>query len=142
MIRKNIKKILVPLDGSKNSMRGLDEAIYLARQCHATITGLYVIPIYPRNFADAIMPYQIHLTKSAKTFMNNAKSRCAKKGIMFKSKIIFGSPIVEINDMVNTKKFDIIVIGSRGMSGLKEVFLGSVAKAIVHKSKVPVLVIK
>ena len=138
----NIKKILVPLDGSKNSMRGLDEAIYLARQCHATITGLYVIPIYPRNFADAIMPYQIHLSKSAKIFMNNAKSKCAKKGIMFKSKIIFGSPIVEINDMVNTKKFDIVVIGSRGMSGLKEVFLGSVAKAIVHKSKVPVLVIK
>ncbi len=142
MIRKNIKKILVPLDGSKNSMRGLNEAIYLARQCYATITGLYVIPIYPRNFADAIIPYQIHLTKSAKTFMNNAKNICAKKGIMFKSKIIFGSPIVEINDMVNTKKFDLIVIGSRGQSGLKELFLGSVAKAIVHKSKVPVLVIK
>jgi len=142
MIRKNIKKILVPLDGSKNSMRGLDEAIYLARQCHATITGLYVIPIYPRNFADAIMPYQIHLTKSAKKFMSSAKSKCAQKGIMFKSKIIFGSPVVEINDMVNSKKFDIIVIGSRGQSGLKEVFLGSVAKAIVHKSKVPVLVIK
>jgi nucleotide-binding universal stress UspA family protein len=35
-----IKKILVPLDGSKNSMRGLDEGIYLARQCQATITGL------------------------------------------------------------------------------------------------------
>ncbi|PJB96335.1 MAG: universal stress protein, partial [Nitrosopumilales archaeon CG_4_9_14_0_8_um_filter_34_10] len=34
MIMKNIKKILVPIDGSKNSMRGLDEAIYLARQCH------------------------------------------------------------------------------------------------------------
>ena len=50
MIRRSIKKILVPIDGSKNSMRGLDEAIYLARQCHATITGLYVIPIYPRNF--------------------------------------------------------------------------------------------
>ncbi|MEK6931923.1 MAG: universal stress protein, partial [Thermoproteota archaeon] len=74
MIRKNIKKILVPMDGSKNSMRGLDEAIYLARQCHATITGLYVIPIYPRNFTDAIMPYQIHLTKSAKKFMESAKT--------------------------------------------------------------------
>ena len=114
MIRKNIKKILVPLDGSKNSMRGLDEAIYLARQCHATITGLYIIPIYPRNFADAIMPYQIHLTKSAKLFMSNAKQKCAQKGIMFKSKIIFGSPTSEINYQACTKKFDIIVIGSRG----------------------------
>ena len=140
MIRKNIKKILVPIDGSKNSMRGLDEAIYLARQCHATITGLYVIPIYPRNFSDAIMPYQIHLTKSAKKFMESAKTKCAQKGIMFKSKIIFGSPTIEINEMA--KAYDIIVIGSRGQSGLKEIFLGSVANAVVHKSKIPVLVIK
>ena len=138
----NIKKILVPLDGSKNSMRGLDEAIYLARQCHATITGLYVVPIYPRNFADAIMPYQIHLTKSAKSFMDNAKNKCAQKGIVFKSKIIFGSPISEIGYQSNSKKFDIIVIGSRGQSGIKEMFLGSVARAIVHKSKIPVLIIK
>jgi nucleotide-binding universal stress UspA family protein len=142
MIRKNIKKILVPLDGSKNSMRGLDEAIYLARQCHATVTGLYVIPIYPRNFADAIMPYQIHLTKLAKKFMSNAKTKCAQKGIVFRSKIILGSPISEIDHMATSKKFDIIVIGSRGMSGLKEAFLGSVAKGIVHKSRIPVLVIK
>jgi len=142
MIRKNIKKILVPLDGSKSSMRGLDEAIYLARQCHATITGLYVIPIYPRNFTDVIMPYQIHLTKSAKKFMESAKTICAQKGILFKSKIIFGSPTEEINEIARNKEFDIIVIGSRGQSGLKEAFLGSVANSIVHKSKVPVLVIK
>ena len=142
MIKKKIKKILVPLDGSKNSMRGLDEGIYLARQCQATITGLYVIPIYPRNFADAIMPFQIHLTKMAKKFMDGAKTRCAQKGIVFKSKVIFGSPTVEIEKMSRTGNFDIIIIGSRGQSGLKETFLGSVANVIVHKSKVPVLVVK
>jgi hypothetical protein len=43
MIRKRIRNILVPIDGSKNSFRGLDNAIYIVRQCHATITGLYVI---------------------------------------------------------------------------------------------------
>ena len=94
MIRKKIKKILVPLDCSKNSMRGLDEGIYLARQCQATITGLYVIPIYPRNLADAIMPFQIHLTKEAKKFMEAAKTRCAQKGIVFKSKVIFGTILI------------------------------------------------
>jgi len=142
MIRKKIKKILVPIDGSKNSMRGLDEGIYLARQCQATITGLYVIPIYPRNLADAIMPFQIQLTNEAKTFMSNAKIRCAQKGVDFKSRIIFGNPTVEIDEFSRSGKFDIIVIGSRGQSGLKEVFLGSVANAVIHKSKVPVLVVK
>ena len=137
-----IKKILVPLDGSKNSLRGLDEGIYLARQCQAKITGLYVIPIFPRNLADAIMPFQIHLTKEAKKFMDNAKIQCAKKGIVFKSKVIFGSPTVEIEEFAKKGKFDVIIIGSRGQSELKEAFLGSVANAIVHKAKVPVLVVK
>lgn len=142
MIKNKIKKILVPLDGSKNSLRGLDEGIYLARQCQAVITGLYVIPIFPRNLSDAIMPFQIHLNKEARKFMDSAKIRCAQKGIVFKSKIIFGSPTMEIDDLSKKGKFDIIVIGSRGQSGIKEVFLGSVANAIVHKSKVPVLVVK
>jgi nucleotide-binding universal stress UspA family protein len=138
----SIKKILVPLDGSKNSMRGLDEAIYLARQCQAIVTGLYIIPIYPRNLVDAIMPYQIHLTKEAKKFMSSAKTRAAQKGVLFKSKIIYGSPSSEITDLAKDKKFDLIVIGSRGHGGIKEVFLGSVATAVIHKSKVPVLVVK
>ena len=40
MIQKKISKILVPLDGSKNSVRGLETAITLARSCDATITGI------------------------------------------------------------------------------------------------------
>jgi len=40
MIKTQFQKILVALDGSKNSIRGLNHAIYLARQCQATITGI------------------------------------------------------------------------------------------------------
>jgi nucleotide-binding universal stress UspA family protein len=47
MIKNKIKKILVPIDGSKNSLRGFDEAIYFARQCQAVINGLYVIQVPP-----------------------------------------------------------------------------------------------
>jgi nucleotide-binding universal stress UspA family protein len=74
--------------------------------------------------------------------MESAKTICAQKGILFKYKIVFGSPTIEIDEASKNKEFDIIVIGSRGQSGLKEVFLGSIAKAIVHKSKIPVLVVK
>ena len=142
MIKKNFKKILVPIDGSKNSLRGLDHAIYLARQCQATITGIYIMPIYPRSFSDSIMPYQIVLKKEATKFMNNAKTLSAKKGIIFNSKIDYGSPSIDIPNFANDKKFGLIVIGSRGNSGIKETFLGSVANGIVHKSKIPVLVVK
>ncbi len=143
MIRKKtIKKILVPLDGSKNSLRGLDEAIYIARQSQAMLFGLHVIPVYPRNFTDAIIPYQLFQEKEAKKFITLAKTKCAKQGVLFKGKIVYGSPVVEISHLAKNKKFDMIVIGSRGMGGIKEMFLGSVAKSLVHSSKVPVLVVK
>ena len=142
MIRKNIKKILVPLDGSKNSIRGLDNAISIARACHATITGIYILPLYPRNLVDAVIPYVMHPERVAKKFLADAKKRAAQKGILFKSKIIWGSPVSEIEDMTKAKKFDLIVIGARCMGSLKELFLGSVSNAIVHKSKIPVMVVK
>ncbi len=140
--KKQIKKILVPLDGSKNSFRGLDEAIYIARQSQAMVFGLHIIPVYPRNFADAIIPYQLFQEKEAKKFLNLAKTKCARQGVLFKSKIIYGSPVVEISHHAKNKKFDMIVIGSRGMGGIKEMFLGSVAKSLIHSSKIPVLVVK
>ncbi len=142
MIRKKIKKILVPLDGSKNSIRGLDNAISIARACHATITGIYILPVYPRNFIDAVIPFVFHPEREAKKFLNDAKKRAAQKGILFKSKIIWGSPTYEIQEMAKSKKFDLIVIGARGMGSIKEIFLGSVSNAIVHKSKIPVMVVK
>ena len=142
MIRKKIRNILVPLDGSKNSIRGLDNAISIARACHATITGIYILPVYPRNFIDAVIPFVFHPERQAKKFLEDAKKRAAQKGILFKSKIIWGSPTYEIQEMAKSKKFDLIVIGARGMSSIKEVFLGSVSNAIVHKSKIPVMVVK
>ncbi len=136
------KKILVALDGSKNSFRGLDSAISIARACHATITGISILPVYPKNLVDVVFPYFFHPEMGAKKYLADAKKRAAQKGILFKSKIIWGSPICEIQEMINSKKFDLIVIGSRGKGSLKELFLGSVSNAIVHKSKIPVMVVK
>ena len=141
MSKKSIKKILVPIDGSKNSLKGLDQAISIARECHAKITGLYVIPFFPRNLGDALIPYYLIPEKEAKKFMNEAKKRAAKKGILFQSKIVRGSPTSEILDM-SKKRFDMLVIGSRGRGSAKEVFLGSVSNAIVHKSQIPVMVVR
>src|SRR5574339_638509 len=82
-----IRKILVPIDGSKNSFRGLDYAIYLARQCGATVTGLNVVPFYPKSLLLTPISYEKELTKKAKEFMAKAKTRSAQNGIVFNEKI-------------------------------------------------------
>ena len=137
-----IKKILVPLDGSQNSVRGLDYAIYLARQCGATITGISVIPFYPKALLLTPVLYEKQLTNAAKEFMAKAKKRSAQNGIVFNGKITDGHVVDEILDFAREKRFDLIVIGARGLGSVKEIFLGSTSNGVVHKSKIPVLLVK
>ncbi|MHB8545590.1 MAG: universal stress protein [Nitrosotalea sp.] len=141
MAKYQVRKILVPIDGSKNSFRGLDTAIYLARQCGATLTGLFVMPIYPQSFMPITYDKK-YITKAVKEFMDNAKKLSAQNGIVFVGKTIIGKESSEIIDFAAKNKFDIIVIGARGLGSVKEVFLGSVSHAVVHKSKIPVLIVK
>ncbi|MHA7646605.1 universal stress protein [Nitrosopumilus sp. S4] len=137
-----IKKILVPLDGSSNSYRGLDVAIHMARQCQASITGLYVLGITKPNPNDPISPLEKVLLEYAQKIMKKSKLIAAKKGILFYDSVSYGDDEKRIVEIAEKKNFDLIVIGSRGMGSAKEIFLGSTSKYVLHKSKKPVLIVK
>ena len=138
------KKILAPLDGSKNSIRGLDMAIHIARQSHGTITALTVksVPgiyaLHPLGFMDFNNMIEV------KKILNDAKIRAAKKGIQLTGKALAGDPGFDIARFANNKRngIDLIVIGARGRGSVKEIFLGSVSNYVLHKSKKPILVVK
>ena len=137
-----IKKILVPLDGSKNSFRGLDEAIYLARQCRSIITGLYVIPMGSPARRTPVSPIDKYFLKQASKFLEHAKKRAAQNGIMFKHEIIYGDKGSKIVNFAKNNHFDIIVIGARGQSAIKDIFLGSTSNYVLHKSPIPIMIVK
>ncbi len=143
MVANKISRILVPLDGSDRAFAGLDEAVYIARQCGATITGLCCVPIYPPIPLIGVQSsYRDRIAKEAKKFMVKAKKVCAQNGVEFNDKIIFGVATLDIADFANKKNFDLVVIGHRGHTTAREIFLGSVANALLHKCKMPVLVVK
>ena len=142
MMKNKIKRILVPMDGSKTSFKALDNAIEIARVCHATILGVHVISFLPTEFMPAVVPYKIYQKKEAGIFLEKSKTLAAKKGILFKYAIIYGNPVEQIISLARAKKFDLIVIGARGKGRLAEAFLGSVSNAILHKSTIPVMVVK
>lgn len=139
---REIKKILVALDGSAQSFKSLQEAIYLARQCGVTITGLCVLPLYTISLGKFTTSLRNQSIKEAKKFMAKAKVLSAQNGIVFNEKIVVSNHTSKISEYASDKKFDLIVMGSRGMNPLKELFLGSVANYTVHKSAIPVLVVK
>jgi len=129
----------------KNSIRGLDHAILFARQSHGTITGFYVkkypavFVLHPTGFLG------VDLTKVTKKILKFAKVRAAKKGILFKGTSLKGAdPGFDIVKFAHNKKnkIDLIVLGARGLGSVKEVFFGSVSNYVVHKSKIPVVIVK
>jgi nucleotide-binding universal stress UspA family protein len=137
-----IKKILVALDGSPNSFRGLDTAINLARYCHATITGTYVLEIVKPQANEQISSSEKILLEHAQKIMKKAKLKSAQNGILFFDKIAYGDSGRKIVDIAQRNNFDLIVISSRGMGSIKEIFLGSTSNHVLHKSKKPVLIVK
>ena len=143
MIKKKISKILVPLDGSKNSIRGLETAITLARSCGATITGIYSIYAPPHSEFRGVGSVEKALNVQVKKFMEEAKVLAAKNGIVFNEKIARGEIGYNIIKLAHGKgNFDMIVMGSRGRSSAKEMFFGSVSNYVIHTSKIPVVVVK
>ena len=137
-----IKKILAPLDGSTNSFRGLDIAIHMARESHATITGMYVLGMVKPRTNDPITPLEKILLGHAQKIMKKAKLKAARQGILFFDTVSYGDDGKKIVDIAERKNFDLIVIGSRGMGAAKEIFLGSTSNYVLHKSKKPVLIVK
>ena len=142
MIMSNLKKILVPLDGSTNSFRGLDRAIYLARQYHANLTGLYVVPMVPPAKTSPVTSLEKMFLNNAAKIMKKAKTIAAKNGVLFYDKVVYGDDDVEIVRFASRNNFDMIVIGARGRGAAKEIFLGSTSYYVLHKSPMPVMIVK
>lgn len=144
MIKKKVTKILVALDGSKNSLRGLEMAISIARQFGATITGVYSIYEPPHSEFRGVGSVNESVNKEIKKIMENAKTLSAQNGIVFKEKLMRGDIGYNIIKLAHNKKekFNLLVIGSRGRGSLKQMFFGSVSNYVIHSSKIPVLIVK
>jgi nucleotide-binding universal stress UspA family protein len=137
-----IKKILVPIDNSPNSIRGLKKAVYLARQCGASITAFHVLELPVLSvihISNAMLEKGI---KKADKIISKSIKLSDKEEIGVDYKTTSGRPGPEIVKFAQKNKFDLIVIGARGLGSGKELFLGSVSSYVIHKSKIPVFLVR
>ena len=124
-----IKKILVPVDGSVNGCKAVDEAIYLASKCKAKMDFLYVAGGINKD-----IPSDIVFDKIWTKLPENIEAEKHVKSGSAIAKVILKFAENEASDM--------IVMGSRGLGLLKGAILGSVSQKVVEESKIPVMVIK
>lgn len=141
MSKTEIKNILVALDISGASKKGLDTAISLAKLYNAKITCVTILVVYP-TLVSTVINYEKFLRGKADVMLDTTKKYCEKQEIEFGSKVLRGNPSTEITKFADAKKMDMIIIGAKGLGGIKGKLLGSVVNSVVHESKISVLVIK
>jgi nucleotide-binding universal stress UspA family protein len=142
VLKNRFRNILVALDGSMNSTRGMNEAISLARQSQGSITGIYVLPSLPSE-PTISLSYRQYLSRVSEKFISHARTAAARHGIDFEGKIVTSNDIVNaIAAFANSDRSDVIVIGARGQSSPKSTFLGSVSNGILNSCRIPILVVR
>ncbi len=140
------EKIMVCLDGSKNSLRGLDTAILFAKQSDAMIIGVHSDTSFSAFSAvrAPILPEK-KWTNEVQGLIHVAKKKVEKNKIKFEGIVIGGHTSgIDLTTFANNpaNKIDQIVIGSRGMGFPKELFFGSTSNFILHKANPPVTIVK
>jgi nucleotide-binding universal stress UspA family protein len=150
----NIKRILVAVDGSKPSLNAGNEAIDVAKKHKAELIALYVIPSdiryghtedvetsgIPRPLKGIVMTAM----QGGQKYVDEVKQKAIESKVSVGTDVVFStnSVVKTIVEYAEEKKIDLIVIGSKGMSGLKRMLLGSVATGVVTHADCPVLVVK
>jgi len=138
-------KILVPIDGSPNSIRGYKYAIDIAKKYCAEITLIHVVEKEPSMYTGPTsvpIPEKYFAEKEDLdlNLLQRRKEELESMGIKVRTILASGNPAEEILKV--SKGYDLIVIGSKGLSGIEKLLLGSVASEILNHSSVPVLVIR
>lgn len=139
MSAQRFEKILVPLDGSKNSLKALETAVHLVSENEAALVVIHVIHTLSQKTGIKQKSGEEEVPPS---FILQAKKLAVKNKIPFSSRVLTGDPGHTIVEYSNTHGIDLIVIGARGASVFKNIFLGSVSSYVLHKSKIPVMLVK
>jgi len=144
------QRILVPIDGSPTSSKGLDEAIKLAKLTGASLRLLHVLDALSFTngyeayevYAHDVMPY---MKQTGQAILEKGRAQAAASGVTVDTQLCeclterMSELVIEQSKLWPA---DLIVLGTHGRRGLGRFFLGSDAEQIVRTSIVPVLLVR
>ena len=134
-------KILVPVDGSKQSFKALDSAISLAQESGAELTLFHAIP-HIDSGGPRTKQLDEQIVSQGNDILKKVVARANKRKIKVKTKIVRGSPAFATVKFAKSGNFDHIVMSTTGMGSANGEMLGSVSNYVLHKSKIPVYLVK
>ncbi len=148
-----MKTILVPYDFSTEADNALAFACGLAAKKESKVKLLHVIEIPTTHslgtMGGAVEPnyeldqiYVVELVEKRKKQMAALEEKYSNAPFPFQTKLIFGNPYAGISREISEIKADLVVMGSKGSSGLEELLIGSNTEKVVRHAICPVITIK
>lgn len=137
-----MKTILVPTDFSKNAENALLYAVEIANKFESRITLLHTFKIF--SSAGMFLSVESYMEKDVAKQMLSAINRVEpmlKGGASIESKIVRGDAVSIIAETADSGNYSLVIMGTQGASGLKEVFTGSITNGVMKASRTPILAI-
>jgi len=142
----SFKKILVPLDFSAHSDRALEAATELGRAFGGTLRLLHVyhVPLAYPAFEGALIQPEVseQIRVAAEKHLNEMAERLRGPKLRVETQVLEGMAADLICQTAEADGFDLIVMGTRGRSGLAHFLLGSVTERTLRAAPCPVLTVK
>jgi nucleotide-binding universal stress UspA family protein len=136
-----IKKMLVPLDGSRTAEAVLPLVTYLAKADDAEVELITVItPVAIWDAASSMIKWDAE-EKAARDYIHGKTLELREAGVTADSKVAFGPAANAIYDEAQERKVDFIAMTTHGRSGVKRFVVGSVADKLLHTAA-PLLVLR
>jgi nucleotide-binding universal stress UspA family protein len=141
-----VRRILVPLDFSPSAETVLEWALHLAEEHGSSVVLLhaYHLPAEFQSLEGAYLPpdFWTNVKSEAQKALDQHAESGARRGIPVETVLREGHPASVIEEEAERQRADLVVIGTRGLTGLKHLLLGSVAERVVQRVQCPVLTVK
>jgi nucleotide-binding universal stress UspA family protein len=142
----DVRRILVPLDFSENTPAVLEWAAHLAEEHGSEVVLLhaYHLPVEFQQMEGAYLPddFWAHVKGETEQTLGRHAETLRGRGLRVETIAREGYPATVIEEEAERLHADLIVIGTRGLSGLKHLLLGSIAERVVQRAPCPVLTVK
>jgi nucleotide-binding universal stress UspA family protein len=139
----NEKKILVAVDGSEHSDRVIETAIQYARLLSAKVVLVHCHKKFPTILGEPLRNEAIVTTlRKAEELIAPFTKRLREAEIDAEERLMEDPAGAVIPDIARIEKCDLIIVGSRGLTNLEGLFLGSVTNRVLHTTPCSVLVVK
>lgn len=142
----DIRTILVPIDFSPNAEAVLEWAAHLAQEheCPLVLLHAYHLPVDFQQLEGAYLPpdFWTQVKNDAAANLERHAEPLRARGLRVETVLREGYPASVIEEEARARHVDLVVIGTRGHTGLKHLLLGSVAERVVQKAPCAVLTVK